>query len=75
MMDDTNTPPGTVIVRIEHIRAAKICVAGARGWFPAYGLDFRAFLRDGLPASVLLATGDPLAERAVEQAMKEARHG
>lgn len=44
------------------------CMQGARAWFEQHGLDFRAFAREGLPASVLLATGCPLAQRLVAHA-------
>lgn len=59
-----------VIVTIDHVRAASMCVAGARAWFARQGLDFRAFLRDGIPASVMLATGDAMAARVVEVARR-----
>ena len=77
----TDTPSssaavGRIRVKIEHVRAAKLCVNGARAWFARYDLDFRSFLRDGLPAETLRATGDPLAERAIAEAMKEGQsHG
>ena len=57
-----------VIVTIAHVRAAGLCVHGARTWFARQGLDFRAFLAQGLPASILLATGDAMARRVVEVA-------
>ena len=57
-----------VIVTIDHVRAAGLCVHGARTWFARHGLDFRAFLANGLPASVLLATGDAMAARVVDVA-------
>ena len=57
-----------VIVTIAHVRAAGLCVHGTRTWFARRGLDFRAFLAQGLPASLLLATGDAMAARVVEVA-------
>ncbi|AUM00581.1 hypothetical protein B4966_10695 [Rhodocyclaceae bacterium] len=59
-----------VTVTIAHVRAAGLCVPGARTWFARQGLDFRAFLAQGLPASVLLATGDAMAARVVEVARR-----
>ena len=44
------------------------CGRGARAFFARHGLDWSAFVRDGLPASVLLATGDAMARRLVEHA-------
>lgn len=57
-----------VLVTIAHVRAANLCVHGTRTWFARQGLDFRAFLARGLPASILLATGDAMAARVVEVA-------
>ncbi|HXG28026.1 MAG TPA: hypothetical protein VNJ47_04170 [Nevskiales bacterium] len=54
-----------VLVTIAHVRAAGLCAPGARTWFARQGLDFRAFLAQGLPASILLATGDAMAARVV----------
>lgn len=64
-----------VIVRIEHIRAAGICVAGARTWAKQQGIDFRDFLNNGLPASRLEQTGEHFALKVVEIARREAANG
>ena len=61
-----------VLVTIAHVRAAGLCVHGTRTWFARQGLDFRAFLAQGLPASSLLATGDAMALRVVEVARRVA---
>ncbi|MCL6619129.1 MAG: hypothetical protein K6T33_05000 [Thermomonas hydrothermalis] len=53
-------------VTIDHVRAAGMCVHGARAWFARQGLDFRAFLREGIAAETMLATGDAMALRVVE---------
>lgn len=60
------------MVRLAHLRSVPglgarpgYCMSGARAWFAQHGLDFVAFAREGLPASVLLATGCPLAQRLV----------
>jgi hypothetical protein len=58
------------VVTIDHVRAAGLCVHGTRTWFARHGLDFRGFLAHGLPASVLLATGDAMAQRVVEIASR-----
>ena len=64
-----------VTVTIDDVRAVGLCVNGSRAWFARHGLDFRAFLRDGLDAQTLLATGDAMAQRVVEhaRARQEAR--
>ena len=63
-----------LIVTITHVRAAGLCVNGSRAWFARHGLDFRAFLRDGLDAETLLATGDAMALRVVEYARQQQEH-
>lgn len=62
-----------IVVTIQDVRAARLCTGGTRRWFANRGLDFKAFLRDGLDAEVLRALGDPLADQAIAAA--EARHG
>lgn len=56
-----------MLITITDIRLAGHCVAGSRDWFAAYGLDFRDFIRNGIDAEVLLATGDALAEQVIER--------
>ena len=48
-----------------------VCVNGSRAWFVRHGLDFRAFLREGLDAQTLLATGDAMAQRVVDCARQQ----
>ena len=43
-------------------------MGGTRTFMERHGLDFKAFLRDGLDAADLLATGDAMAERVVVHA-------
>lgn len=69
-MTDVDDP----IVTITDIRLAGHCGAGAYDWFKAHDLDFRDFLRNGIRASVLLATGDALAEQVVAR-KREREHG
>ena len=62
----------THVVRAEDIRAARLCFQGARPWFRRHGLNWQAFLAEGLPAEVLAATGDALAQRVIAEAEKRA---
>lgn len=57
-----------LIVTIDHVRAAGMCVQGTRMWFKRHGLDFHTFLREGYDADTLLSTGDAMAMRVVEYA-------
>lgn len=52
------------------IKACRLCVPGARRWFKRHGLDWGVFVSEGMPAEVLLGTGDGLAERVVAAAIK-----
>lgn len=57
-----------VIVRMEHVRAARMCSRGARAFFARHDLDWQTFIKDGLPAEVIAATGDAMALQVVEVA-------
>ena len=61
-----------LLITIDHVRASGLCVHGTRTWFARHGLDFRAFLREGIDAQTLLATGDAMALRVVECARQQA---
>lgn len=58
----------TLLIRMEHVRAAKMCSRGARAFFRRHDLDWDTFLSVGLPAEVILATGDAMAAQVVEVA-------
>lgn len=52
----TNDP----LVRIEHVKQARMCTRGARAWFAHHGLSYQEFLLNGMPASVIEATQDAM---------------
>lgn len=56
-----------MIITITDIRLAGHCVSGARAWAKAYDIDFRDFIKNGIDAEVLLATGDAMAEQVVSR--------
>jgi hypothetical protein len=60
-----------VRVHVRHVREAKICVKGSRAFFDKHELDWRGFLKDGIPVSRLEEIGDPIALRAAAVAMAE----
>lgn len=69
-----------LIVTIEHLYTVPnfngrigFCGRGSRAWFRRHGLDWSAFVRGGIPASKLIATGDALALRVVEHARSVSR--
>jgi hypothetical protein len=56
-----DAPPDRIT--ITDIARAGYCPSGAKRWFSEQGLDFRAFLKDGMGVDEFLATGDAQAER------------
>lgn len=54
-------------ITITDIRRAGHCAAGAREWFEAHGIDFRAFLKDGVPVDQLKALHDGFADQVIER--------
>lgn len=57
-----------VLVRMEHVRAARMCSRGARAFFIRHNLDWDEFLRGGLPVELIEATGDAMALQVAEVA-------
>lgn len=51
-------------------RGIGYCRGKGQEWFDRHGLDFREFVKNGIDADVLLATGDGMAIRLVEHARK-----
>jgi hypothetical protein len=51
----------TVLVRVEHVRRAKLCTAGMRAWLKLHGIEPMEMIRDGIAAERLEATGDHFA--------------
>lgn len=57
------------------------CMAGCRAWAARHGIDWSAFVREGLPAERLVETGDAMALAVVEWkkqktlSLEEAEHG
>lgn len=61
-------------ITADDIRKAGHCIVpGARDWFARHGLDFRKFIKEGIPASEFLAAGDALAKSVVDK--KKQREG
>lgn len=58
----------TLIVTMKDVRAAKGCSRGARMFCQTHGIDWNSFLKEGIPASVLTATGDAMALNLVKVA-------
>ena len=70
-----------MIVTVQHMHTVPTwngrqgyCHGQARAFFQLHGLDWMGFLRNGIEADVLLATGDARAEHLVQYVM-EAENG
>lgn len=57
-----------MIITMSDARAAKMCSKGTRAFFSRHGLDYSAFLRDGIKSELLVATGDAMALQVIEVA-------
>jgi hypothetical protein len=61
----------TTLITMRHVRQAGMCSKGARMFFRRHGLDWATFVRQGLPAEKIAATGDAMALKVVEVARAE----
>lgn len=59
--------PDDLIITMDDCRKAGHCAPGIRTWFGQQGLDFRKFMREGIPAVEMLATGDAQGRQVVER--------
>lgn len=57
-----------ILVTHSDMRRLGYCNRGARDWFARHQLDWSQFIDLGLPAPLLLATGDSMAEDVVAAA-------
>jgi hypothetical protein len=64
-----------LIITIDDVRSAGHCARGARQWFDGHGLDFRAFLHNGIPARQVLAIGDGLADQVIARTLERRGNG
>lgn len=55
-------------ITMADIRAAKMCSKGARKFFARHDWDWSDFLRNGIDADVVQATGDAMAMTVLEVA-------
>lgn len=54
-------------ITIHDFLASGYCVKGQRRWFAAQGFDFRDFVKNGIDAEKLEATGDYLVLKTVAE--------
>ena len=58
------------IITPEHCRKVGYCMKQVRPWLVSHGFDVTTFVREGIAASRLEATGDDLAIRLCDRVRK-----
>lgn len=69
MTDVTSEPE--LRCHIRHMRMTGLCHGGSRAWCEANGIDWKDFVKNGIPAQTLRDTGDPIVLKLVEAAEAE----
>lgn len=67
--------PADLIIRMRDITRAGHCARGTPGWFADHGLDFAGFMKNGIAATELAATGDALALQVVSRTIRNRGDG
>lgn len=62
--------PDTLIITMTDCQKAGHCPPGVRRWFHAHEIDFHTFMRDGVPARVMLDTEDGNGRQVVARTVK-----
>ena len=60
-----------ITVTVHDVMATGHCVRGMHKWFDGHGIDFKAFLREGVSAETLAATEDAMAFRAIRHSLEQ----
>jgi hypothetical protein len=63
------------MVRMKHLRAAGMCNREPRLFCARQGWSWQQFLDEGLPSELFYATGDPMAKKVADIAVKEEEDG
>jgi hypothetical protein len=66
----TTVPDDQIVMKLEDIRALKLCSAGCRNWLVTHGLSWTEFISGHYTAQQFLDTGDGLIVQVVEQARR-----
>lgn len=59
-----------IMVRMDDVRAAHMCSRGARTFCERYGINWSAFLKEGVSSTRLEEIGDYMGLQALEMAKK-----
>lgn len=61
------------IIKSSDLRALKYCVSGSKRFFDRHGLGWKEFLKHGIPASRVEATGDAMALKIVQHVRERSK--
>ena len=64
-----------VTITMDDVMNAGHCASGCRRWFHEHGLDFHAFMKEGVDAAAFVEAGDDIARQIVERKLSAAKHG
>lgn len=67
--------PPDLVITMDDISRAGFCARGAKAFFHEHDLDFRDFLKNGVAADQLAATGDARALKTIDRAIEDRGHG
>lgn len=75
-MDESVVEPSPpVIAIVQDLKVLGFCNRGSRPFFERHGLDWSAFVTDGIDIELLRATGDAMALMVVEAAERRVADG
>jgi len=60
-----------VLINIRHARDLNYCVRGCKTFCEKHNIDFKAFVKNGVPEEEFLRTGDGMAIKMVEKAKED----
>ena len=63
----------SLTITIRDVIRAGYCGVGVQRWTEQHGFDFRDAVKNGIPASVLLESGDAISLRIIKLALENGR--
>ena len=57
-----------MIITLQDCRNSYYCSKGVRAFFDKYGLDYTAFLKNGIDSAIILDLNDSMGNKVVETA-------
>ncbi len=54
-------------VKLQHVRSLGYCLKGIKKFLIKHNLDWKTFLKEGLPEEIITNINDEMAAKAIEQ--------